>query len=200
MPCFFQISLLFRKSVFSELPKILTRAPGSSGRHSSNTLSISILKNVVFVKYIHISFFCENTVKPEGRGCAGSLRMATWAPPGTQISLCLTQIVVCEENMQKLMKVVNMRNPREGELPGSPKGVLRKLQWGTQWSQMGAPGDSRGYMRGIQGGGHVKDLIFEFGTLLPIRFREGEYLWPDRGYPKKETDLLGRTTFYRLEG
>ena len=52
--------------------------------------------------------------------------------------------MICEENMQKLVKVVNMRNPQEGELPGSPKGVLRKLQGGTQWSQIGTPGDPWG--------------------------------------------------------
>ena len=63
-----------------------------------------------------------------------------------------------------------------------------------------APGDSWGYIKGIQGGGHVEDLIFEFGTLIPPRFVEGDYHWLGGGHPKKETDLLGRTTFYRLEG
>ena len=63
-----------------------------------------------------------------------------------------------------------------------------------------APLDSWGYIKGIQGGGHVEDPFFEFGTLFSVRFWEGEYLWGDRGHPKKETDLLGRTTFYRLEG
>ena len=63
-----------------------------------------------------------------------------------------------------------------------------------------APGDSWGYIKGIQGGGHVKDLFFEFGTLIPVRSREGEYHWPGGEGGKKETHLLGRTTFYRLEG
>ena len=79
---------------------------------------------------------------------------------------------------------------------GSPGEAARE----TQWSQMGAPEDPWGHLKGIQEDGHAEDLFFGFGTLFSIRFMEGGWLWLDRSHPKKETDLLGRTTFYRLEG
>ena len=65
---------------------------------------------------------------------------------------------------------------------------------------MGAPEDPWGHLKGIQEDGHAEDLFFGFCTRKSMRFVEGDYLWLGRDNPKKETDLLGRTTFYRLEG
>ena len=58
----------------------------------------------------------------------GTHRRATGASPDTQILSCLKNFAMCEENKQNLAKVVNMQNPQEGELPGSPKGVPGNLQ------------------------------------------------------------------------
>ena len=66
----------------------------------------------------------------EGIWMHGTQWRATGAPPDTQMPMRLMILSQCEENMQKLVKSTNMKNPREGELPGSPKGVPRKKQGG----------------------------------------------------------------------
>ena len=66
----------------------------------------------------------------EGIWMHGTHRRATGAPPATQMPMGLMIFSQCEENMQKLVKSAKMQNTREGELPGSPKGVPRKKQGG----------------------------------------------------------------------
>ena len=92
-------------------------------------ISARQLKSCVVASFFTISRFLATKLKPSGRGCAESLRRATGAPPDTQIPIRLRRISMCEENMQKLVKVAKMLNPRGGEARDAgetvPVGAMR---------------------------------------------------------------------------
>ena len=43
------------------------------------------------------------------------IRIATGAPPVSQMPVGFTRILTCEENLQKLVKIAKLQNPQEGE-------------------------------------------------------------------------------------
>jgi hypothetical protein len=75
----------------------------------------------VFAVFFPFSVFGGKTQKHIENMGPDLLRIATGAPPASQLPAGFMRISMCEENLGKLAKSVKMQNPREGE----HRGVVR---------------------------------------------------------------------------
>jgi hypothetical protein len=133
----------FEKVRFLKFQWSRKEPPGVPGRHPNSGIPIAVLKSLCFSSFCTFYIFGGNVKNKEGIWIHGTHRRATGASPDTQILSCLKNIAMCEENRQKLAKIVKMQNPQEGEPPGSLKGVPGKLQGrpnGAKWGLRKTPG------------------------------------------------------------